>query len=101
MLVANNNKNKAPAKPVSVPISRPQRSLMYMAGSILGLGVAAIIALLVGDAVAPDAVSHAQGIWPVVAFIPNIALPLGFVLMIVLLAITFVRRSRAAEGADK
>jgi hypothetical protein len=75
--------------------------LWYMVASILGIGIVAIAALLIGEATTPIAISDASGIWAVVALIPNIALPLGFVLMIVLLIITFVKRSRAAEGAGK
>jgi hypothetical protein len=100
--VANNNKRPAkPAKPAPESASRWQRVLWAMVGSILGVGIIAIAALLIGEAVTPLAISDATGIWAVVALVPNIALPLGFVLMIVLLVLTFVKRSRSAEGAGK
>lgn len=110
LVVANNNKrtpNGQPAKPVKaekpapVPVSRLQRALWAMVGSILGIGIVAIAALLIGEAVTPISISDNTGVWAVVALIPNIALPIGFVLMIVLLIMTFVKRSRAAEGAGK
>ena len=100
--VANNNKKStAPEKPASAPVSRVQRSLMYMAGSILGLGVIAIIALLIGEASLSTAAFQGSPIWDVVAFLPALAIPLGFLLFIVLLIVTFVQRSRAAKVAGK
>ncbi|HEX4442617.1 MAG TPA: hypothetical protein VHZ81_03515 [Galbitalea sp.] len=100
--MANNNKRPAkPAKPAPEPASRWQRVLWAMVGSILGVGIIAIAALLIGEAVTPVAISDATGIWQIVAFVPNVALPLGFILMIVLLILTFVKRSRSAEGAGK
>jgi TRAP-type C4-dicarboxylate transport system permease small subunit len=95
------NKKKTPETPTPPPASRVQRVLWYMVASILGIGIIAIAALLIGEATTPVAISDASGIWAVVALVPNIALPVGFVLMIVLLVITFVKRSRAAEGAGK
>jgi hypothetical protein len=110
LVVANNNKRtpdgqiakpaKA-AKPAPPPVSRLQRALWAMVGSILGIGIVAIAALLIGEALTPISISNSTGIWAVVALIPNIALPIGFVLMIVLLIMSFVKRSRAAEGAGK
>ena len=100
--MANNNKNaKAPEKPASAPLSRPQRALMYMAASVLGLGVIAMIALLIGEATLSNAIFQASPIWPVVALLPALAIPLGFLLFIALLVVTFVQRSRAAKVADK
>jgi hypothetical protein len=84
-----------------VPISRAQRSLMYMAGSILAFGIIAIIALLIGEASLKPAQFEGSPIWSVVAFLPEIAIPLGFLLFIALIAVTFVTRSRAAKDAGK
>jgi hypothetical protein len=91
---------KAAAKP-SEEISRAQRLLGYVGGSLLGFGILALIALLLGESFAVESVQQNIGIWGVVAFIPDIAIPVGFVLMIVLLILSFVKRSRAAEGAGK
>ena len=99
--MANNNKGKLPAKPDPAPLSRIQRALGFMVASVLGFGIIAIVALLIGEAATPIALSNSSGIWAIVAFVPNIALPLGLLLMIALLIITFVKRSRAAEGAGK
>jgi hypothetical protein len=100
--VANNNKNtKASAKPAPVPVSRAQRSLMYMAGSILGFGIIAIIALLIGEATVKTLAFQGSPFWAVVAFLPEIAIPLGFFLFIALIVVTYVQRSRSAKGVDK
>ncbi len=101
--MANNNKNRSAtvvATPV-VPISRLQRSLMYIAGSILGIGIIAIVALLIGEATLKTAIFESSPFWAVAAFLPEIAIPLGFFLFIVLIIVTYVRRSRAAKDADK
>jgi hypothetical protein len=100
--VANNKKNpKAAAKPAPAPVSRIQRSLMYIAGSVLGLGVASIIALLIGEATIKPAAFEASSVWATVAFMPELAIPLGFLLFIVLIIVTYVQRSRTAKGASK
>jgi hypothetical protein len=74
---------------------------MYMAGSILAVGIIAIVALLIGEATLKPAQFQGSPIWSIVAFLPEIAIPLGFVLFIVLIAITFVSRSRAAKDAGQ
>ena len=99
--VANNSKNRKASDPTPVPVTRLQRSLMYMAGSIFGLGVVAIFALLIGEAIVKTSLFETSSIWLTVAFLPDIALPLGFLLFIVLLIVTAVGRSRAAKGADQ
>lgn len=92
--VANNNKNRAAAEPQPTPASRPQRVLGYMVASIIGLAILSIAAILIGYA---TSVNDGTGIWQIVDLIPGIALPLGFVLIIALLVITFVRRNRLAK----
>jgi hypothetical protein len=100
--VANNNKNRdLPAAAAAMPVSRLQRSLMYMAGSILGVGIIAIVALLIGEATLKTAIFESSPFWAVAALLPAIAIPLGFLLFIVLIIVTYVRRSRAAKDAGK
>jgi membrane protein DedA with SNARE-associated domain len=69
-----------------------------MVASIIGFAIFAIAAVLIGYATSTN---NGTGVWQVVDLVPGIALPLGFVLLIVLLVITFVRRSRAAKDAGK
>ena len=39
------------------------------------------------------------GVWPIVALLPLLALPIAFILIIVLLAMSIVRRSRANKSS--
>jgi hypothetical protein len=104
--VANNNKHPRPtparadAKPVE-EVSRVQRILSVVGPSILGLGIIALFALLLGESLTPVAISEDLGIWAIVAFVPDIAIPVGFLIIIVLLIITFRRRAQAAKVASK
>ena len=99
--MANNNKTKVAAAPDPEPVSRVQRALMYMAGSVLGLGIVAIVALLIGEATITTKAFQGSQIWGTVALLPAIAIPLGFALLIALLVVTFRKRSRAAKDAGK
>jgi hypothetical protein len=99
--VANSNKNRDASAEAPAPVSRLQRSLMYIAGSILGLGIIAIVALLIGEATLKPAAFESSPIWAVAAFLPEIAIPLGFLLFIALIVVTYVQRSRAAKDAGK
>jgi cytochrome c oxidase subunit IV len=72
-----------------------------MTGSVLGLGIAAIVALLIGEATLTVNDFQASPIWETLAFLPAIAIPLGFALLITLLIVTFRKRSQAAKDAGK
>jgi hypothetical protein len=89
-------------KPVPVPaeptFTRPERVLAYMVASIIGLSILAIVAILIGYG---TGVNKGGGIWQAVDLLPGIGLPIGFVLIIVLLVLNAVRRTRAAKGAGK
>jgi nitrate reductase gamma subunit len=101
VFVANNKKNQKQATPPPEPLTRVQRLLLYVGGSIFGLGVVAIFALLIGEALVPISVSNDIGIWGPIAFIPDIGIPLGFIILIALMIITFRRRAQADKGAGK
>lgn len=90
-----------PPQPSQAPASRVQRIVVYVGVAMLALGVVSIFALLIGESTTSIAVGNATGIWSIIALIPDIALPIGFVLLIVFIVMSFVRRSRAAEGAGK
>jgi membrane protein DedA with SNARE-associated domain len=79
-------------------VSRAQRVLGYVIASIIGLAIFSIAALLIGAATKQNT---SVGLWQAVDVIPLLALPLGLVLVLVLLGITFARRSRAAKDAGK
>ena len=74
---------------------------MYVAGSILGLGIIAIVVLLIGEATLKTAIFQSSPFWAVAALLPAIAIPLGFLLFIALIVVTYVQRSRTAKGAGE
>lgn len=77
-----------------------ERLLAYAAIAIIAVAVLSYLTtLIVGLAGGREAL--AAGLWPLVAWIAFYGLPAGFVLLIVLLAISFTRRGRAARRADE
>jgi hypothetical protein len=84
--------------PPPPPVSRVQRVLGFVIASVIGLAIFSIAALLIGAAAKQNT---SVGVWQVVNFIPLLALPLGLVLVLVLLGITFARRSQAAKDAGE
>jgi uncharacterized membrane protein len=79
--------------------NRVERVLAYMVASIVVLSLVAFVALIAGTALGLEREDFAQGIWPTVTILPLIGLPIGFVLIIVLLVVSAVRRGRAAKDA--
>lgn len=82
------------------PASRFQRILSYVIAALVLVSLICIAAILIGSAVGgmPQQGSG-QGLWPAVFLFPLIALPIGFVLLIVLLVASTRQRSRAAKAA--
>jgi len=65
----------------------------------VALSLIAIAALIAGYALgAAAAQGSGQGIWPTVMFVPMIGLPVALVLIIVLLIISMVGRSKSNAG---
>lgn len=75
-------------------VGRLERILAYMVASVVGMSIICFLAVIIGTAVGVRADAYADGAWPVVLFIPYVGLPLGFVLIITLMVIVGVRRSR-------
>jgi hypothetical protein len=99
--VANNKKNRrTPAVP-SVPITRPQRMLLYVGGSVLGLGILSIVVLLIGEATIKTSSFQSSAFWLTIAFLPDFAIPLGFLIFIGLIVLTLVQRNRLAKDDGK
>lgn len=81
-----------------IPVRRIDRILAFTS---LGLAVAAIVsffAIMIGTATGMGQADFGSGVWPFVTLIPLIGLPLAFILIIVLLIMSFVRRARANRG---
>lgn len=79
--------------------NRVERVLAYMVAAIIVLSLASFVALIIGTAAGVQREEFATGVWPVVTVLPLIGLPIGFVLIIVLLIVSAVRRGRAAKDA--
>ena len=79
-----------------IPIRRLDRILAYMSLGLAVLSIGCFVAIIVAR---PAGVTDfAEGIWPVVAVLPLIALPLAFLMIVALLVMTFVRRAQANRG---
>ena len=78
---------------------RFERTLAYVVAAIVLLSVGSLVSVLVGANTGLKGDDFAQGIWPAVTILPLIGLPIGFVLIIVLLIVSVVRRGRAAKDA--
>lgn len=70
-------------------------SIVIIAAAVLAYLTTLIVGLAVGREVL------AAGLWPLVAWIAFYGLPVGFVLLIALLVISFTRRGRAARTAGR
>lgn len=77
-------------------IYRIERVLTYMAASMIGVALLSIIAVFVARAAGADL---ASGLWPAVAMLPIVALPLGFVVTVAFIVISARRRSRESRDA--
>ncbi|MFG6443908.1 multidrug ABC transporter ATPase [Microbacterium sp. P06] len=79
-----------------MPVRRIDRFLTFMS---LGLIVVSILCVFAAIFSRPLGVTnYGEGLWPLILLLPNIALPLGFVLIVVLLVMSFLRRARANKG---
>ena len=79
--------------------NRIERVIAYMVAATVVVSVASFIAVILGTALGIGREELATGIWPFVTILPLIGLPIGFILIIVLLVVSVVRRGRAVKGA--
>ncbi|MHB1171129.1 MAG: multidrug ABC transporter ATPase [Lacisediminihabitans sp.] len=89
------------AKDTPVTIHRNERIIAYMIAAIVGLSIAAFLAVIIGTYAGLKATDFGAGIWPAILNLPLIGLPIGLVLIIVLLATSLRRRSREARDSTK
>ncbi len=73
-----------------------------MVAGIVGTSLLAFVIVIIGTwaGVGADG-GFGEGAWPFIVMIPNVGLPIGFVLIIALLIVSAARRGRAAKGAGK
>ena len=84
----------------SPPASRIQRTLAYIVAALIVVSLICIALILIGSAAGwlPHSQAAAEhGLWPMVSLIPLIALPIGFILIIVLLIISARNRAKLAK----
>lgn len=84
------------------PASRMQRTLAFIAAGLVIASIACFFVLMIGTwlGAGPDQ-GAGRGIWPTVELLPLGALPLAFVLVIVLLVVSLVGRSRQNRKAGR
>ena len=86
-----------PSPGQNMPIRRIDRILAFVS---LGLAIVAILCFFAVILARPLGVTDfTQGLWPTILVFPLIALPIAFILIVVLLVMSFVRRARANRGA--
>jgi hypothetical protein len=79
------------ANDTPVPLNRIERILRNMIASAAGLSLLAILATIVAGFAR---INVNEGLWPVVVVLPFIGLTIAFVLIIVFLVVSIVRRRR-------
>ena len=79
-----------------VPVRRLDRILAFMSLGLAVLSIGCFLAIIIAR---PAGVTDfTEGIWPLIAVLPLIALPIAFLMILALLIMTFVRRARANRG---
>lgn len=79
--------------------SRLQRVLSYIVAALVAVSLVCIAAILIGSALgAMPQQGSGQGLWPAVFLFPALALPIGFVLIIVLIVVAGSLRRRDAKA---
>lgn len=73
------------------------RFLTFGALALAALSVVCFFTIIIGTAVGMKQADFAQGAWPIVGVFPFWGLPIAFVMIVVLLIMSFVRRGRAAR----
>lgn len=81
-------------------ISRPERVLAYMVVTIVAVSIAAFVAVMVGTATGLEQADFGAGAWPIVTVLPLVGLPIAFLMLIALMIVGAVRRSRESRGSS-
>lgn len=86
--------NRTPGE--DVPVRRIDRILSFMSLGLLGLSIVSFFAIMIAR---PAGVTDfSEGIWPAVSLLVYVAPIIAFVLILTVLIMSFVRRSRANRG---
>ena len=87
------------AKENPVTVHRNERVLAFMIAGIVGLSILAFLTVIIATASGLPGNQFTGGFWQAVALLPGVGLPIGFLLIIVLIIISGLRRSREAKAA--
>jgi len=69
-----------------------------MVAGVVGLSILCFLSVIIGTSAGVGANDgFSSGAWPIVISVPNLGLPLGFLLIIALLVTSAIRRSREAK----
>ncbi|WP_295014119.1 multidrug ABC transporter ATPase [uncultured Microbacterium sp.] len=79
------------------PIRAIDRFLTFGALALAAVSVICFFVIIIGTAVGMKQQDFTHGAWPIVGVFPFWGLPIAFVMIIVLLVMSFVRRGRAAR----
>ena len=84
------------AENTPVTVNRIERVLGSMIVAVLGFSVLIMVIVLIAGA---SGVDFSEGVWPFFAKVPQIGLPIGFLLLVALIVTVGVRRARASRDA--
>jgi hypothetical protein len=79
-----------------VPVRRIDRILAFMSLGLLALSIVCFFAIMIASTGDTD---FSTGVWPVIGTVVYIAPIVAFLLLIAVLIMSFVRRSRANRGS--
>jgi len=79
---------------------RAERILAYMFVAIVGVSILAFFAVMIGTFAGVSREEMGQGVWPIVIALPLFGLPIAFLLLIALLIVNGVRRTRASRAGS-
>lgn len=82
--------------PDGPPVRRIDRILAFMSLGLVLLAIVCFFALILATPL--GVTNYDEGLWPVVRIVPLMALPIGFLLILTLIIMSFVRRSRANKA---
>ena len=78
---------------------RAERVLAFMFAAVVGLSILAFLAVIIGTAAGAGADNgFSEAPWPFIIMLPWFGLPIGFLLLIALLIVNWVRRSREPKA---
>lgn len=87
------------ARGTAVPLNRIERIAAFVLAAIAGLTVLDLIVLLIGRGSGADA---SQGVWPIIAVLPGIGIPLLLVALVFFIVLMVLRSRRlAADDAGR